>query len=126
MTETLAHGYSFESTLRELSNEYQQDRVYMIFKNLCFIVVWMKVALALEGLTLLMLTATKSSLAILMKSSRQRHSKKTFDGEMLIRTLTTTLLQISCKNFLNSKVIVKNIIDPDNHFLGNSKALMGY
>ena len=27
MTETLAYGYSYESTQRELSNEYQQDRV---------------------------------------------------------------------------------------------------
>ena len=27
MTETLAHGYSSESTQRELSNEYQHDRV---------------------------------------------------------------------------------------------------
>ena len=38
MTETLANGYSSESTQRELSNEYQHD------------VLWMKVALALEGL----------------------------------------------------------------------------
>ena len=27
MTETLAYRYSFESTLQELSNEYQHDRV---------------------------------------------------------------------------------------------------
>ena len=27
ITETLANGYSFESTQRELSNEYQHDRV---------------------------------------------------------------------------------------------------
>ena len=27
MTETLAHGYSSESTQQELSNEYQHDRV---------------------------------------------------------------------------------------------------
>ena len=27
MTETLAHGYSSESTQQELSNEYQYDRV---------------------------------------------------------------------------------------------------
>ena len=26
MTETLAHGYSFDSTQRELSNEYEHDR----------------------------------------------------------------------------------------------------
>ena len=28
MTETLAHGWSTGSTLRELSNEYQHDRIY--------------------------------------------------------------------------------------------------
>ena len=46
-TETLAHGYSSESTQRELSNEYQHDRVYMVYKNLCMLVLWTKV----EGLT---------------------------------------------------------------------------
>ena len=50
MTETLAYGYSSESTPRELSNEYQHDRVYMFFQNLYIIVLWTKVALALEGL----------------------------------------------------------------------------
>ena len=50
MTETLANGYSSESTQRELSNEYQHDRVWMVFKNLCICVLWSKVALALEGL----------------------------------------------------------------------------
>ena len=34
MTETLAYGYSSESTLWELSNEYQHDRVQMAFNNL--------------------------------------------------------------------------------------------
>ena len=42
MTETLANGYSSDSTQRELSNEYQHDRVLII----CVIVRWMKVALA--------------------------------------------------------------------------------
>ena len=50
MTETLSHGYSCESTQRELSNEYQYDRVKMFFKNLCVIVHWTKVVSALEGL----------------------------------------------------------------------------
>ena len=50
MIETMANGYSYESTQRELSNEYQHDRVQMIFKNLCVLVPWMKVASALEGL----------------------------------------------------------------------------
>ena len=53
MTETLEHGYSYESTQRELSNEYQRNRVKMFFKNLCIHMLWMEVAFALEGLNLL-------------------------------------------------------------------------
>ena len=33
ITETLANGYSSESTQRELSNEYQDDRVSMFFQE---------------------------------------------------------------------------------------------
>ena len=50
MTETLTNVYSSESTQQELSNEYQHDRVQMIFKNLCVLVLWTKVASELEGL----------------------------------------------------------------------------
>ena len=32
-TETLENGYSFESTQRELSNEYQHDRVWMFYQR---------------------------------------------------------------------------------------------
>ena len=52
MTETLANGYSSESAPRELSNEYQHDRVWMVFKNLCICVLWTKVASAFEELSL--------------------------------------------------------------------------
>ena len=51
MIETLANGYKYESTQRELSNEYQHARVWLIFKNLCLLMVWKKVASALEGLS---------------------------------------------------------------------------
>ena len=51
MTETLACGYSSKGTQRELSNEYQHDRVKMVFINLCILALWIKVASALEGLT---------------------------------------------------------------------------
>ena len=47
MAETQANGYSSESTQQELSNEYQHDRVSMIFKNLCVLVLRRKVASAL-------------------------------------------------------------------------------
>ena len=40
--------------LRALSEsypiKYQHDRVYMVFKNLCLLVLWTKVASALEEL----------------------------------------------------------------------------
>ena len=50
MTETLANGYSSESTQQELSNEYQHDRVSMVFKDFSILVLWTNVASALEGL----------------------------------------------------------------------------
>ena len=56
MTETLANGYSSESTQRDLSNEYQHDRVCMVFKKLCVFVLWAKVASALEGLSISIFT----------------------------------------------------------------------
>ena len=43
MTETLANGYSPESTQRELYNEYQHDRVKTIFKIIGILVLWAKV-----------------------------------------------------------------------------------
>ena len=50
MTETMANGYSSESTPRELSNEYQHDRASLVFENICILVLWMEVVSALEGL----------------------------------------------------------------------------
>ena len=52
LTETIANGYSSESTQQELSNEYQHNKVSMVLKNLCIFVLWTKVALALEGITI--------------------------------------------------------------------------
>ena len=51
MTETLANGYSYESTQWELFNEYHHDMVSMVFQKIWVFVLWMKVALALEGLS---------------------------------------------------------------------------
>ena len=55
MTLTLAYGYSSEST-QELSNEYQHDRVWMIFKNLCILVHRTRLVSSLDGLTFPMLS----------------------------------------------------------------------
>ena len=43
-----------------------------------------------------------------------------------MRTLPTTLLQTFCKIILNSKVIIKSIIDPDDNFSRNSRDLLGW
>ena len=47
---TLAHGYSFESTKQELSNDTNMTGFRWIFKNLWVLMQWSKVAIALEGL----------------------------------------------------------------------------
>ena len=47
MTGTLANGYPSESAQRELSNEYQHDRVWMIFKVMGVVVLWTKVSLSI-------------------------------------------------------------------------------
>ena len=51
MIETQAHRYSSKSIQRDLSNEYQFDRIAMVFKGLlrCALA---KVTSALEGLTI--------------------------------------------------------------------------
>ena len=50
---------------------------------------------------------------------RVNHAIKS-EGEMLIRIVPTTLLQIFRKTILNYKDIVKSIIDPDDNFSKNS------
>ena len=53
VTGNTAYGSSSESGQRELSNEHRYVRVKRVFKNICVVVLWMKVASAsLEGLTI--------------------------------------------------------------------------
>ena len=46
--------------------------------------------------------------------SRKSIVGKTFEEKILIRTLSTTLLQISREIIFNPEVVVRSIIDPDN------------
>ena len=46
---------------------------------------------------------------------------KIFQGEMFIRILPTTLLQIFCENLLYFQVILKSMKIADDIFLGNSE-----
>ena len=50
MTETMANGYSYDSTRLDLFNEYQHDRVKMIIKDFVFFVHWIKVTSEAEWL----------------------------------------------------------------------------
>ena len=79
ITETLANGYSSESSWRELSNEYQDDRVSMIFQESCILVLWTKVVSALEGLILYFIFHSmidlKSSIPIGIGTSTQYYTK---------------------------------------------------
>ena len=64
----------------------------------------------------LTLREAKGGLTMLVKSFRQRHNWTEIEGEMLIRTLSTTLFQLFCKIVLNSKVIDINVKEPDDNF----------
>ena len=60
----------WECSQQELPNEYQYDRVWMIFKNLCILVLPMKVASALEGLKILAETAYHNKETVNLTHSR--------------------------------------------------------
>ena len=64
----------------------------------------------------LTLSVAKSSLTIVDKFSSESLVWKMFEGEMLIITLSTTLLEIFCKIILNFQVIVKSFTDPKDNF----------
>ena len=55
----------------------------------------------------------------LLQITKKAKSKvqKIFEGEILIRILPTTLLQIFCKIILYSKVINKSMVHPDDNFI---------
>ena len=74
MTETIAYRYSYESTQQELSSEYQHDRDWMVFENICDLVLWTKVALALEGLVLMKHVNTCNAKATFTLSTRRQRS----------------------------------------------------
>ena len=50
---------------------------------------------------------------------------KLFGGEMFIRTLSSTLLQLFGKTVFHSKIICKRIIDPDDNCWKNSWSING-
>ena len=68
----------------------------------------------------LILAAAESTWQFWWNLWRESILKKNFDGDMLIRTLPATFLEKNCKIIVNSKVIIKSIIDPDDNLLRSS------
>ena len=66
MTETLVNGYLSESTQYELSNEYQHDRVWMDFNNLCVLVLFNERGLSIGRVNPYFPVATNHSSIILL------------------------------------------------------------
>ena len=73
MTETLANWYSSESTQRELNT----NMVWMVFKNLCVLVLREKVASAVEGLSQIF---HKCSIVIIFPSVRDHENAPLENG----------------------------------------------
>ena len=71
-----------------------------------------------SGLNPLTLRAAKRGLTILEIFNVQNIFLKTFEGEMLITSQTTNLLQIFCENSLYSQVIFKSMKVADNILRG--------
>ena len=63
-----------------------------------------------------MLAASINSLTMLLKAFKYMDNWEIFGGEMLIRTLITTLPQMFCKIILIFKVIFKSTIGPEDNF----------
>ena len=66
-----------------------------------------------------MLKVAENSVPIFEKPFRP------FEGELLIRAFTLTLIQIFCEVIFDFQVIVKIVIDPDVNFKNTSWALIG-
>ena len=60
-----------------------------------------------------------------MFSLLPEHFLKQFEGEMLIIAQPTTPLQMFCKYQINSKVIFKSTIIPEDNISGGSRGMNG-
>ena len=61
-----------------------------------------------------MFVAAKTAWQFWWYLSNQSNLKKIFEGELFIKFLSTTFLQMFCKLMLNFKVIFKSMTAPDN------------
>ena len=97
-----------------------------LLNSQCRILPFHKRMLGLERVKQLMLTAAKMAWQFWWNIAGKSKVGKVFDGEMLIRTLPITLLQIFCQIILNFKVIALSIIDPDDTLLNSQCRILSF
>ena len=76
MTETLAHGYSSESTQRDLSNEYQQDRVLMVFRKSLHLCALDESSLSKGRVNIISVNLQNDAVPFCLNSHISMHNKK--------------------------------------------------
>ena len=112
---TLSCWYSWDISRWVLSHGYQWAKVSVNLFSHHFVLA--KLATSSLGVNPWMCSAVQSSWSNLCNLAGKSIVRKIFDGEISITTFRTTLLELICKIILNSKVLVKNIIDPDDNAL---------
>ena len=102
-----------------VSNEYQHDKVEMVFKNICVFVLWMKVASALEGLIMMVLWNLMEWLRVgvcqfqtSLSSPKPRHSRNNrrltaSKGVHVIESWSTELFLMGAVRKINLKVVTR-------------------
>ena len=83
-----------------------------------------KSSLSIGRFNPLMLITAKTAWQFWWNIAGKNKFRKIFDGDMFMRILLTTLLQIFCKIILNSKTVVISIGVPDDNFWRNPEPLM--
>ena len=78
-----------------------------------------------QFINLFMPAAAKTIWLFWWYRSKKSNGLKIFDGELYIKTLPTTLLQIVYKLMLHSEVIFKSMTGPDDTHQVDFQALMG-
>ena len=113
MTETLANGYSSESTQRELSNEYQHDRFWMVFQkslHLC--------ALDESTLSIGRVNTDKPRVELALHKYQVVYIYHNIPSQLLNQNLPSQFLTSMSKMY---PVCLKFSLDPFSLFFGQEK-----
>ena len=112
MIETPENGYSSESTQQGLSNEYQHDRVLMVFKNLCVLVLWTKETSALDSLRVVI--SSYEFLAIVVDDGQVTFSVNHLQNEVILNLKKNYEIQLDCRkefrNFITFSATLQYVV----------------